>query len=206
VELERENVLGEISLDFASYGIQEHRIALDDGRNVTVGGGSTIAGFLRGGYRFSVGRAPSIIVLGGAYFGRHESDPLEDGDGDLGLLPSWQRIGVDLGLRANVPVGLHSGSRHVVFFAGAGVSPWSQWTIRGDSLGSSPAASPSSFAWSLGADVAFGDRWATRLTYEGWNHRIRFSGTGEAPVEPVLRDARVTEQTHALLLTFGRDF
>lgn len=200
------DIVAEADVGFTTYALQEESIGLDDGASVRAFGGATAAAQVIAGYRFPFRRTaatPSLAVLAGGRFERHESDPLSDSDGDLGLLPSWERFSAEIGARAELPL-VFASRPHAISLTGS-LSPWSSWRITpSHALGRSPTGDPG-FAWGGEADLGLSARWACRIGYEGRHSAARLKGIGAAPVDPALRNVRVTNQVHSLYLTIGRE-
>lgn len=205
--LAHRNIVAEAEAGFTTYRLRKESVAAGGGTSVDTHGGSAAAAEVLTGYRIPLGRtasAPCVVVLSGGRFERHESDPLVDSQGDLGLLPSWDRLALEIRARAELPLVLPSRAPVAISVTGS-LSPWNAWRMRpSKALGMSSLGEPG-FGAGVDADLSLGARWACRLGYEGRLNAANLKGVGTAPVDPPLRNARISEQVHSVYLTFGRE-
>ena len=194
----------EASGAYVDFGSKKEQVDLG-ATQATAAGGSMLSGRIGAGYELSAGRV--AIVPGIAFALDHfDSAHLRDQDGDLGLLPSMQRVALDAQARVDLPLSLVPNARPAVFSLHGAVSPWSSWrTTPAKSLGESSTGDVS-FGWGASMNVGLPKQWATRIAYDGHRRSVTFDGTGSAPVDPTVRDARGVEVRHAVSVSFGRDF
>ena len=191
------------------YALGTFETSFPDGRAASTGGGETIAARVAAGWAFGSGPTgredrAELVPFAGIAWEEHRSEDLRDERGELGFLPSHQRIALEVGVQAGVPLGRLGRGPARVFARGA-VLPVSTWEeTPAGSTGTAPRAD---VGFGAGAGVRWEPgRWIVTAEVTGELRTVRFRGSADLPADPPLRHGRVREGVQAFTVGFGRAF
>lgn len=197
-------LVGLLDASFVTYGFSELDVNLPDGSRTTVDGGSTLDARVGGGYRVGLrGRdpdGPTVTVSASAFFESHIGKDLKDSNGALGIFPSQQRVGLEVRAGGRAPVG-------PVFLIGElGAVPFTQWSESpSNTTGESPKPTIAPI-WRFGASWSARPGLEIGAEYAGELRGASFSGQSQAPLEPPIQDAKVTETLHGFTVSVRKSF
>lgn len=203
VEATRDSLLFVGAASFVSYDASSVDVRLPDGSRTTATGGSTNRLLLGGGWR-GLGREQELVrgVLALDVETHAANDPANQG-AKLNLLTSYTRAAIELRAGSRFPAPALPDWRVDVEL---GVAPYSYFAESpSGASGKSPAAGLG-YLWSAGLESAAASRWGYRLAYSGEMRSVKFKGASDAAVNPPMRNAELSEMTHALSLSLSRRF
>lgn len=205
-EARRKSAVGLASASFVDFGSRRRTFELRDGAPASAVGGTGVSLRFGGGARLARGKgsaSPSLTATLGGAFDRRAAARIEDAVGDLELMPSWQRFGVEIGGQGELPLMIRGFP--VALRVKGSAMPWGDWrTVPERSLGSPHTYS--GFAWGAASSVGLPHRWTMGVEYSGALDTFTFTGTGSAPVEPTLRRVTASERTESVQLSVGKEF
>lgn len=209
VDVSRGSPFAHAEAAWTTYGISTLDVTLPDGSGTQVTGGTTAQGRLLAGWRHAFGdreASPSVFAALGGSFETHAAKDVRDpATGDLGLLTGYSRTAVELALGARYPIAA-PGSLRPSVHAALAVAPVSTWTEDpAGASGAKPATAPS-FAWNLGVALSPVERLVVALDYSGAARSVAFDGAAQAPADPAIEDATITESFHSVGITAGYRF
>lgn len=180
--------LGDVAA--VAYGAQ---LNLPDGTQRVQYAGLGFDARIGAGYALDLPLDP-LVWAGGAYHLQWAND-VADSSGNLGVLPSHSALAPELGLAAGAQMG------HVQWRAHAAVRPVALWRLSGatPSLGDDASFTPA-LSWGADATLWKWGSWRVGVGYRGSRTRVAFTGLAHSAVTP-LADARLTEWTHAIVLS-----
>ena len=191
------SVLATAEASYVSYALSPATADLADGRRATGNGGSTTTFLAAGGWRLqSTGFSPYAVA--GASLEQHTANDLVTSGGSLHFFPSHRRVALEVLAGVTWPRSFGVLQGRVM------VQPYSTYEESPSANGGSPSPQIG-VGWELGLERPRG-AWLLSARARGERRSVDFRGTADAPLSPSVRDARVTETNHSLLITAGRKF
>ncbi len=192
------------SASYTSYSLSYVDVKMPDGTSQKVGGGDTIAASLGAWRVFGADESRTSFRAGLAL--AYETHTAVDvkAQGNIGLLPSHTRLAPALDAGVRVPFRMEGG-RVLGVEAGASLAPIALFQESpSGAMGNSPLGGPDA-AWRAGLAIK-GARFDGFVGYAGEMRSVAFKGRGDAPTQPDLVDAKVTETHHGMRITLATSF
>lgn len=197
----------DLGVSYVSYAMSRLDVNLPSQGRTTIDGGATLTVDAVVGWRFDFGGDPdaSAVAIGaGGFFEQHDAKDIVDGGTALGLFPSETRLGALVRVDGRYRVGNVSGGP--LFVTGAlGIAPFTTWS-------ESPAGTSGRDARTAPVpSLSAGLRWqpgrlGVAVAYAGEIRNATFSGDAAAPLDPAIRDARLTQTLHGVHATAHLSF
>lgn len=185
---------------WTNYDLSTATFSLPDGSKASVVGGQTLRmDFRTGGRVLGSPERWGVVALVEGVWESHTAQDLHDDQGDLGFFASYNRIAAGLGVRGEAAVS------SVRLHGGVSVHPLHQWLEPSAKTGKRPEGS-TAFGLRAGAAMPIASAWELQTEYLGEMRRVAFKGAADAPVDPSIEDATISETVHSLSLTVRRRF
>lgn len=199
-ELWHRSFMGGLRGSWTSYDVSTARFDLPDGTESSVLGGRTARADFRAGARvLGTPEGFGLIAQIEAVYEIHNAQDLRDDNGELGFFASYDRVAAGAGVRAHAAIGA------VRLSTGVSAHPFHQWTESPAKTGRSPKGQIA-LGFSARAGIPVSGAWELQGEFLGERRSVTFEAGADAPVDPAIQDATISEQVHSLSLTLRRRF